>query len=82
VTKGGACDRATGASPVTMARSKKQIGSSGDHFPQAAYWDTAGFGGGGRVKQLERTRGSFVVEIMYALFAAYALMWVVLIFIR
>lgn len=59
-----------------MARFKKSIGS------KATYWDTAGFGGGGRVKELERMRGSFVAEIMYALFAAYALMWVVLIFIR
>ena len=51
-------------------------------FPHAAYWDTAGFGGGARVKELELMRGCFLAEIVYALFAAYVLMWAILIFIR
>jgi hypothetical protein len=65
-----------------MTRSVMRNKSPEGHFPQAVYWDTAGFGGGARVKELEHVRGSFLVEIMYALFAAYVLMWAVLISIR
>ena len=61
-----------------MARSREKTRARSQQY---CVWDTAGFGGGPRVKELECIRGSFLAQIMYALFAAYVLMWAVLIFI-